>query len=92
MDDLRFMNPWEAYDEIDLFQTTLQTNNKESCVANTPNTMVNCIGALVWRRDGDTSVIWIVDIGFCNLKNYKNSKVACDKTDHKRYSMLENKA
>ena len=39
-----------------------------SCVPNTPNTMVNCIGALVWRRDGDTSVVWIVDIGFCNLK------------------------
>jgi len=39
-----------------------------SCVPNTPNTMVNCIGALVRRRDGDTSVVWIVDIGFCNLK------------------------
>ena len=39
-----------------------------SCVPNTPNTMANCIGALVWRRDGDTSVIWMVDIGFCNLK------------------------
>ena len=38
------------------------------CVPNTPNTMVNCIGALVRRRDGDTSVVWIVDIGFCNLK------------------------
>ena len=30
--------------------------------------MVNCIGALVRRRDGDTSAIWMVDIGFCNLK------------------------
>ena len=30
------------------------------------NTMVNCIGALVQRRDGDTSAIWMVDIGFCN--------------------------
>ena len=29
------------------------------------NTMVNCIGALVRRRDGDTSAIWMVDIGFC---------------------------
>ena len=25
-------------------------------------------GALVRRRDGDTSAIWIVDKGFCNLK------------------------
>jgi hypothetical protein len=38
-----------------------------SCVPNTPNTMANCIGALVWRRDGDTSVVWIVDIAFYNL-------------------------
>ena len=35
---------------------------------NTPNKMVNCIGALVRRRDGDTSAIWMVDIAFCNLK------------------------
>ena len=28
--------------------------------------MANCIGALVRRRDGDTSAIWIVDKGFCN--------------------------
>ena len=33
--------------------------------------MTNCIGALVRRRDGDTSVVWIIDIGFCNLKNIK---------------------
>jgi hypothetical protein len=39
-----------------------------SCVPNTPNTMANCIGELVRRRDGDTSVVWIVDIGFYNLK------------------------
>ena len=39
-----------------------------SWVLNTPNIMVNCIGALVRRRDGDTSVVWIVDIGFCNMK------------------------
>ena len=34
-----------------------------SCVPNTPNTMANCIGALVRQRDGDTSGIWIVDKG-----------------------------
>ena len=38
-----------------------------SCVPNTPDTMANCVGALVRRRDGDTSVVWIVDIGFYNL-------------------------
>ena len=35
--------------------------------ANTPNTMANCIGALVRRRDGDKSVIWMVEIYFYNL-------------------------
>jgi hypothetical protein len=45
-----------------------------SCVSNTPNTMVNCIGALVRRRDGDTSVVWIVEIGFCNLKIKKTAR------------------
>ena len=35
------------------------------------NTMANCIGALVRRRDGDTSVVTIVDIDFCNRNNKK---------------------
>ena len=46
--------------------------------------MVNCIGALVQRRDGDTSVVMIVDIDFCD-RNNKNSKVAIDKMEHKWY-------
>ena len=45
------------------------TKYKKPLVSPTyPNTMANCIGALVRRRDVDTSVVWIVDIGFCNLK------------------------
>ena len=39
-----------------------------SCVPNTTNTMANCIGALVQQRDGDTSAVWMVGIGFCNLE------------------------
>ena len=39
-----------------------------SCVPNTPNTNANCIGALVQQRDGDKSVIWMVEIYFYNLK------------------------
>ena len=31
--------------------------------------MLNCIGALVQRRDGDKSVVMIVGIDFCNNKN-----------------------
>ena len=41
------------------------------CVPNTPNTMANCIGALVRRRDGDKSVLMVVDIDFCNRNNKK---------------------
>ena len=37
--------------------------------------MVNCIGALVWRRDGDKSVVMIVDIDFCNSNNKKQHGV-----------------
>ena len=54
-----------------------------SCVPNTPNTMANCIGALVRRRDDDKSVVWIVDMSFCSANN-KNSKVVNSKMEHKR--------
>src|SRR4051812_13259959 len=30
-----------------------------SCVLNTPNTLVRCLGALVQRRDSEIQVIWI---------------------------------
>ena len=46
--------------------------------------MVICIGALVQLRDGDTSVVMIVDIDVCD-RNNKNSKVVNDKTEHKQY-------
>ena len=46
--------------------------------------MVICIGALVQRRDGDKSVVIIVDIDFVK-GTIKNSKVAIDKMEHKRY-------
>ena len=42
-----------------------------SCVPNTPNAMANRIGALVWRRDGEKSVVWIVDMSFCSANNKK---------------------
>ena len=44
----------------------------------------NCIGALVQRRDGDTSAIWMVDMSICNLK-IKNTKVTSGKSERKRY-------
>ena len=54
--------------------------------------MVNCIGALVRRRDGDTSAIWIVDIGFCNLKIYKLERQKVVKVSENGIAMLGNKA
>ena len=42
-----------------------------SCIPNTPNTMANCIGALVRQTDDDTSVVMIVDIDFFNRNNKK---------------------
>ena len=42
-----------------------------SYVPNTPNTMANCIGALVRRRDGDRSVVWVVGTSFCSANNKK---------------------
>ena len=56
---------------VSLKQPSNQITKSLSCVHNTPGTMVNFIGALVRRRDGDTSAIWIVDIGICNLKIQK---------------------
>ena len=62
-----------------------------SCVPNTPNKMANCIGALVRRRDGDKSAVWIVDMIFCsaNNKKHQGSKY---KTGHKLFAMMENEA
>jgi hypothetical protein len=39
-----------------------------SCVPNTPNTLVICIGALVQQRDSEIQVIWMIISSKCNLK------------------------
>ena len=54
--------------------------------------MVNFIGALVQRRDGDTSAIWMVDIGFCNLKNIITARYQAIKVSENGIAMLRNKA
>ena len=61
-----------------------QPCNQIQEISYVPNTMINCIGALVRQRDGDTSVVIIVDIDFCN-RNNKNNKVTSNKSEHKRY-------
>ena len=40
---------------------------KVSCVPNTPNTLVRCIGALVRRRDSERQAIWMNMNGNSNL-------------------------
>ena len=45
----------------------LNPTQEISCVPNTPNTMANCIGALVRQRDGDKSVMLMVETYFYNL-------------------------
>ena len=45
-----------------------------SCVPNTPNTMANCIGALVRQRDGDKNVVQIVDMSFYSANNKKTAR------------------
>ena len=60
MDDLNFIKLREVEVEDDLSQATLQLRYKNSLsVLNTPNTMENCIGALVRRRDGK---IWVIGV------------------------------
>jgi hypothetical protein len=44
------------------------TIQKVSCVPNTPNTLVKCIGALVWRRDSEIQVVVMIISSKCNLK------------------------
>src|SRR3954452_19348960 len=39
-----------------------------SCVPNTPNTLVRCIGTLVRRRDSKTQVVWMNMSGNNNLR------------------------
>ena len=68
VDDLRFINLWEAQDEDGLSQTTLQPNTRNLLCPQHTQYNGKLYGALVQRRDGDTSVVWIVDIGFCNMK------------------------
>ena len=60
-----------------------------SCVPNTPNTMANCIGALVRWRDGDKSVILMVEIYFYNPnKEYKSGQLIENFDELLKYSPL----
>jgi hypothetical protein len=44
------------------------TIQKVSCVPNTPNTFVRCIGALVRRRDSEIQVVVMIISSKCDLK------------------------
>ena len=53
--------------------------------------MVIFIGALVQRRDGDTSVLMIVDIDFCNRNNKKQQEQLIKRSTN-NIAMLKNEA
>ena len=53
--------PLSSY-HIDALALRLSPDTKDICRDNSTT------GALVRRRDGDTSAIWMVDIGFCDKK------------------------
>ena len=62
-----------------------------SCVPNTPNTMANCIGALVRRRYGDKSVILMVEMYFYN-RNKKTARQQLVNGHKNGIAMLKNEA
>jgi hypothetical protein len=63
-----------------------------SCVPNTPNILVRCIGALVRQRDSEIQVIWMIISSKCNMKiNIAASKHVIE-LNVNGISMLGNKA
>jgi hypothetical protein len=54
--------------KIFLSSNSAITIQEVSCVPNTPNTLIRCICALVWRRDSKIQVIWMIISSKYNLK------------------------
>src|SRR3954466_1958501 len=54
--------------KIFLSSNTAIKMQEVSCVPNTPNTLVRCIGALVRQRDSKTQVVWMNMSGNNNLR------------------------
>ena len=63
-----------------------------SCVPNTPNTLVRCIGTLVQQRDSEMQVIWMIISGSCNLKLKMAANKHLAELVVNGVSMLRNKA
>ena len=57
----------EKHSEERIFMYSIMIQ-EVSCVPNTPNTLVRCIGALVRRRDSKMQVLWMKMSGNNNLK------------------------
>ena len=66
MDHSKIIDTFETY-QISLSSNPAIKIHDVSCVPNTPNTIVSCIGALVRPRDGKIHVIWMVKYGFVIL-------------------------
>ena len=97
------MNSERKWSKLSLLNNPAIKIQEVSCVPNTPNTLVRCIGALVRRRDSEIQVIWMIISGNGAKKEIltgrkrlkaKNIEVSKHVTDlvANGVSMLRNKA
>jgi hypothetical protein len=62
------LNSGRRRSKLSLSSNPAITIQKVSCVPNTPNTLVRCIGALVRRRDSEIQVVVMIMSSKYNLK------------------------
>jgi hypothetical protein len=62
------LNSGRKRSKLSLSSNPAITIQKVSYVPNTPNTLIRCIGALVWRRDSEIQVVWMIISSKCNMK------------------------
>src|SRR3954467_14178569 len=56
-------NSRRKWSKVSLSSNPVIKIQEVSCVPNTPNTLVRCIGALVRRRDNEIQVVWMIISG-----------------------------
>jgi hypothetical protein len=61
-------NSWRKRSKLSLSNNAAITIQKVSCVSNTPNTLVRCIGALVRWRDSEIQAVVMIMSSNCNMK------------------------
>src|SRR3954468_3154538 len=58
-----FSNSGRKWSKVSLSSNPAIKIQEVSCVPNTSNTLVRCIGALVRRRDSEIQVVWMIISG-----------------------------